>query len=460
MSEIEKALLDGIKTTLIKQGKPLTIDLYSEMMFKTLNKIIFLDSYDNITRSNNSRENIRRFSKDSYALFIINQMGNVSKDSSGNYSITKSELVRGIGDYVNKVLPRIIDESYFVRDIVIKDDINNKVSNVQYNKPSDECREAIVSGKQISVKYSEAHIFGMQAVSSVGKVRHNQEDSYYIGVHPENNKFKIMLVCDGMGGCNAGEKASNMAARELLEWFKNLPVHEFYNDDDDLVANVNNKIIDIDKRIKDLGVGAGTTLCFSIIKNDHILMASVGDSMGYVFRDGDLVYSTKPDNYIFVDSDIKKLGNKKFENISLDRFHPMSNKITAALGILDSELYGMDILKCSNIPMMDNNDYQVVLCSDGVSDCLSTDEIIDIVNDSEPSMVASNLVDGALNNRSSFKEELEKCRVKAGIVGRGTFKKIKNILDRYGMNEEFDRVINGGKDNTTAISSGIIGRGR
>lgn len=465
---VEKALLDALKVTFVRQGVPLTIENYCSSVNKSLKQIIFNSLYNSVTGFNDAREKLMKYSSDDFSRFVVSEFlkqgGSFEIDSSGNFYLEQSKVLEAIDFYSDVILPKRISKFYFFNDIVIEDVIDKFIKKVKSFKPSNECRKAVFSGEQISVKYSEFKVAGMQAVSSVGKIRDNQEDSYYIGVHPKNSKFKIMIVCDGVGGEANGEKASNLAVREMIEWFESLPEKEFYKNDDDLISSASNKLFDIDKQIRKIDGCPATTICFSIIKNNHVFIGNIGDSMGYVFSNGRLIYSTNTDGYVFADKRIKKLKIIGRNYTSFDRFAAESNRISLALGRFESDgrliIYPRDIDdKFVSIPMKNNKEYQIVLCSDGVSDCLGTDLLIDTVKNSKPGFVSKDLVELALDNNPSFDEEFENFQIKAGVISEYDADELRNIFLEYDLlNEEKRRKIVGGKDNTTAVSSGIVRR--
>ena len=177
---------------------------------------------------------------------------------------------------------------------------------------------------------------------------------------------------------------------------------------------------------------------------DNIYMCNIGDFKGFVMKDGKVVYETKTHNLV-----------EMYYKIPLDfaRFHPKSNIVVYSLGL--EGLNVGDSIYSDTIPMDRNSEYQVALCSDGVSDCLSIEQIRKIASKSDN--VAFDLVDAALNSKSSFKQELEKSKRKFGIIGRQSFRVLVDFLKNRGMGSDYENVIIGGKDNTTAVS-GVIRR--
>ena len=451
----EYLFIHGMYATLSKHGVNLSLENYSANLKNALKMVIFDNNFRCFTSSNHIREEMRKnfnpeFSCNLFAL-IKYKMGDELFDrmvpSYYEDSFNVAELLNCIDYFVDNILLNDIPKEWMDTRENIRDNnyFQDDIKKVKYFRPNNTCKKAVEDGIQFKLNHSEEKYAGMQAVSDIGKVKKNQEDAYYIGVHPQNNDFKIMLVADGMGGHVGGQYASNIAAKEMLRWFESLNANEFYNSNNDSLQGMIGKQLDyINTEIIKKYPGAGTTLCVAIVKNDNVFMCNIGDSKGFVMQDGKMIYETPTHN--FAESCLCIPGD-------FARFHSRSNVVIENLGIGD----GIVSESCyyNTIPLQKGSDYQVVLCSDGVSDCLSQDEIRETVLYSNSENMFKNLVDRALNIKSSFQTELEKSKRKFGIFGKHNFRKLLDRLRRAGMDENYERVIEGGKDNTTAVSGTI-----
>ena len=453
----EKTLLDACKATLEKQGIILSADNYYKMLSTGLKNIIEWGKYINFTNDNGHRRKMKMYSPKDFMDMICNKLIEYGEDeviyafysSDDGKSVSRSCLERCINLYSNYISSSL-DEMYMVSDdakSIVIDDFSDDLKDVRFYSPSNECRRAVMNGTQGRVKCSDAKNAGMMAYSDQGKVRNNNEDSYYIGVHPNNPDFKIMLVADGMGGHDKGEVASNIATKEMIKWFENLSEDKFYGDNRLLSMLAQSKIDDINEKINHQCYGGGTTLCFVLIKKDNIFIGNVGDSRCFITRNGRLEFTTEPDSLPI------SLGVPE----PFDKFHPKNHVIMNCLG------GGMDELELEHhfntIPMDKDGRYDIVLCSDGVTDCLDNDVIVDIMRSGVD--VSQQIVEAALSNNLSFHDELDRAKKRAGIMGRSNYKKLLNLLEKkYGMDIQHDKVIYGGKDNATAVYSGEVRRGR
>ena len=135
------------------------------------------------------------------------------------------------------------------------------------------------------------------AFSDIGLKRHKNEDAYRIV-----KGLGVYLVCDGMGGHAAGEVASSLAAHAVIDYLRE---HESE------IRNARNKPAGYFRLTHLLSdavnyacqivygkacstremAGMGTTLTMLLIVNDHAIMAHVGDSRLYLYRQGDCTTS-------------------------------------------------------------------------------------------------------------------------------------------------------------------------
>lgn len=408
------------------------------------------NNYAYFTKEAGIREKMKSFSSEEYTSFIIEKARRVLKESefqhyvleqNGKYYIEESTIEYLI-DLISKTI--LVNECIEIKPQVeifhtnIKETVI-KPQNVEFYKPSNELEKAILEGKQTSFKLTHANMSGMYAYSSVGNCRSNQEDSYYIGSHPYNEDFKLLLVADGMGGRNYGEIASNIAVKEMLLWFKSLDVQEYFSDNYQLKEEINKKIAQISNKIYRLAPGGGTTLCFAIIKKDNILIGNIGDSKAMVMENDKILTVTKSQN----------LPNAWGIPEPFDRFHKKGNVIFNFLGMPDNA----PSCSFSEVPLKKEKEYQVMVYSDGVADLLGNEEVASLARSNIGTNIACNLVNASLNNTAYFQEEMNKLE-KSYSRGEISYEEYSDILSRVNASNKKDyyEQIAAGKDNTTAVS--------
>jgi PPM family protein phosphatase len=153
-------------------------------------------------------------------------------------------------------------------------------------------------------------------LSDTGRQRTANEDSFFAG-------SPVFAVADGMGGAQAGEVASRLAA-EVLEGAE--------RGDESPEAFLRDVAIDANRRIHELAAqdeetsGMGTTFTAALVEGDEISLAHVGDSRAYLFRDGDLRLLTSDHSLVEELRRQGKLTDEEAED------HPQRSIITRALG--------------------------------------------------------------------------------------------------------------------------------
>ena len=129
------------------------------------------------------------------------------------------------------------------------------------------------------------------AKSDVGMVRKANEDSGFAG-------RTLLAVADGMGGHAAGELASSTAIATLAELdSEDVPTQDLLTSLDDAIITAAERIgqfIEADPS----RAGMGTTLTAIMWREGRIAVIHVGDSRGYLLRDGELSQITHDHTYV------------------------------------------------------------------------------------------------------------------------------------------------------------------
>ena len=216
------------------------------------------------------------------------------------------------------------------------------------------------------------------AVSDTGKLRAVNEDSF---VSEQN----ILAVADGMGGHNAGEVASAMAVQLLRAATDHLT--QTPNALAKIVTEINSAIFAAATSTTEQH-GMGTTITAMAISGDgvaplQVVVANVGDSRTYLVRAGELRQISIDHSYV---QELVTQGVITFDDA---RTHPRRNIVTRALGIDETVL-----VDSWTLPVIDRDRY--ILCSDGLIDEISDEEILAISDlHSDPQQAAVNLVAAA-----------------------------------------------------------------
>lgn len=223
-----------------------------------------------------------------------------------------------------------------------------------------------------------------------GIVRKNNQDCCYAACPDASSCFAV--VCDGMGGSNAGEVASEMAVKIISErltssWRNNITPESVVNLLTTAITAANICVFDKSFDAPEYE-GMGTTVAVVVITAGRLIAAHAGDSRVYL-ADKELRCLTKDHSLV---QDMIDSGELTEEQA---RVHPKKNYITRALGV--EEKIDIDFTECAFQP---NN--KILLCSDGLSNSLTPEQISGILRSGEPTeKLAAALVDAANENGGS-----------------------------------------------------------
>lgn len=216
-------------------------------------------------------------------------------------------------------------------------------------------------------------------ISDIGLVRTNNEDSFAILSDPP-----CYLLADGMGGHLAGEIASYESVSYLAESIKSLKknssIPEIVIQLTHLIKKTNEHVHVLSIR-NDLWRGMGTTLCLALLYKEKLIYAHVGDSRIYRIR-GRLIERMTQDHSLK-----DELIAKGEHDESLTFLY--KNVITRAIGTHPSVVPEIKVAD-----PLSGDIY--LLCSDGLTDCLTDKEILAVIlSNSSIKEAAENLVEEA-----------------------------------------------------------------
>lgn len=213
-------------------------------------------------------------------------------------------------------------------------------------------------------------------ISSILGTRENQQDTVFGNVAGEN---VIAIVCDGMGGMNGGEIASQTATTILADDYFNMEdetdIPEFFEQEaykmDDAVYALTNE--------DDEPLNGGTTVVAVIIQKDRLYWLSVGDSKIYIIRDNEIIAVNREHNYrLQIDEELKRglIDEEEYK-----AKEAQAEALISYIGIGKVSL--MDINK---VPFLLKENDIILLCSDGLYKRLPDDDIMEIISFEEPDM--------------------------------------------------------------------------
>jgi PPM family protein phosphatase len=212
------------------------------------------------------------------------------------------------------------------------------------------------------------------ARSDRGLVRANNEDSVYAGA-------RLLALADGMGGHAAGEVASQLVIAALAHLDDDEPGGDLLSQLNSAVHQGNSAIAAHVEADPDLE-GMGTTLTAILFAGNRLGLVHVGDSRGYLLRDGELTQITKDDTFVQTLVDEGRITAEEAHS------HPQRSLIMRALT-------GHEVEPTLTVREAHAGD-RYLLCSDGLSDPVSHDTILDALQIADVTESADRLIEMAL----------------------------------------------------------------
>lgn len=224
-------------------------------------------------------------------------------------------------------------------------------------------------------------------ITDVGKKRKNNEDYLFL-----DDDQKLYVVADGIGGHQAGEVASKLVVetiRDYMKQFKNGGEAEELDGSDEtlsreanrLLAGINmaNNVVYNVSHTKNTYSGMGSTVSAVYFTDKTLIYANVGDSPIYLVRNGNIELLSTTHNQF---SEMVALDPAMAMHISPEFKHILTRAIgtqkSVKTDICEIRYFKEDIL---------------VISSDGLSNKISQEEILDVINKERPDKACRSLVD-------------------------------------------------------------------
>lgn len=225
------------------------------------------------------------------------------------------------------------------------------------------------------------------AKTDKGMVRDSNQDAYAVGELPGDVAWAI--VCDGMGGAAGGNIASTLAVKVISD-----KITSSYNSKmrdasiknllDSAITAANLEVFDMAYSRPELQ-GMGTTVVAVIVRDNIAYIAHVGDSRAYIATAESIEQVTVDHSLV---QDLVNQG--KITAIEAEH-HPKKNVITRAVGVdkqVDVDFSEIDL----------SGDSTLILCTDGLSNYVTTKEMAEDINDGQYYAFADRLVKRANHN--------------------------------------------------------------
>lgn len=218
--------------------------------------------------------------------------------------------------------------------------------------------------------------FRYAARSDVGLVRSENQDSGYAGPH-------LLVVADGMGGHAGGDIASSTVIGHVVQLDDDAPGGNESGDElAHAIATANRELGRIARERPELN-GMGTTITALLRARNKLLIAHIGDSRGYVLRDGQLAQMTTDHSFVQTLIDQGRITPEQAST------HPQRSLVTR---VLTGSPRDQPDLGAREAVTGD----RYLLCSDGLSGFVADDTIAEILGEGSPDDAADRLIELAL----------------------------------------------------------------
>ena len=224
-----------------------------------------------------------------------------------------------------------------------------------------------------------------QAMTDVGRKRATNQDAFCCARLA--NGVEFMVICDGMGGHRGGNLASELAVRELGDFFSRRLTPNLRPRD--LKGLLSRAVFEVSSLIEAVAGeseafrGMGSTVVLAVRCGKKLAIAHVGDSRLYLWRGGILQRLTKDHSLVQSLIDRGEITPEEGET------HPHRNVITKALGsAVDSD----PVIAFCDVREKD----LFLLCSDGLTVPLRDGEISEIIQNTPFESLVETLISRAL----------------------------------------------------------------
>jgi serine/threonine protein phosphatase PrpC len=219
-------------------------------------------------------------------------------------------------------------------------------------------------------------------MSHTGMVRAVNED--YFGYYRIGD-IDLLMIADGMGGHRGGKVASKIAVDTVREYFEahakdNMPVESLI---DESLSTANRMIRDYASANLEL-YRMGATAILLVVKGDTAYFRHLGDCRLYLIRDGKIKRLTKDHTLV------QKMLDDGIITYAESLMHPERNIVNKALGGRFYLEYDEPVGTLKLI-----NQDRLLMCSDGLFDSMSDEEILEIAKEGDVQRCVSSLIDEA-----------------------------------------------------------------
>jgi len=224
----------------------------------------------------------------------------------------------------------------------------------------------------------------ISGLTDKGKVRTRNEDTWFA-----DSDLGLIVVSDGMGSEEGGALAAEIVAKALPEIIKQEGENLSNLSDPFAVDIISRQLVELNKNVFESArgkaglTGMGATMVMALVRGDRAMIAHMGDSRAYLFRDDFMLSLTKDHSVLRLLLDAGEITEDEITS------HPARGKITRFIGMEG------DVPPDISLIHVENGD-RILLCSDGLTNMLSEKEISEQLRKTvSPKAICRYLVDAA-----------------------------------------------------------------
>lgn len=292
------------------------------------------------------------------------------------------------------------------------------------------------------------YIFGN---TNLGKVRTNNEDAFISEIIWKNNSY-LAVVIDGVGGHEGGEIAAKIAKESIIKYLTDFQNGERLQLIIEAVNEANNAIVKAKQGMYEYrNMSCVLSACIVDLDSMQLHMAHVGDTRLYVYHNRKLEKISHDHSLVGYREEVGDLTEEEAMN------HPQRNLISRDIGSIIHKPEDEEFIESATVNIHPNS--TILLCSDGLTDLVTSKQIIDILNQKVPlNVMVDNLILEANNaggkdnitivlvktpqtesNEELVITEIEK-RVDNSIIQLNNNKTLDDIGDDKDVNKEVEKL--------------------
>lgn len=240
--------------------------------------------------------------------------------------------------------------------------------------------------------------------TSTGLVRMENEDRFVYAFYRDGNEdatpIILALVVDGVGGQNAGEKAASITVDLIPDYFEKIEGSDFLKGLENAMLAANQEVMR-QAELDPAFAGMACTCAAVALVGRRLFIANLGDSRIYLQRDGKLIQISRDHTW---ESETRQLGfgqqlgekqgNQRSHIITRYLGNPIPPKVDVGLYLREDESTHTAV---SNQGLKLGKDDRVLICSDGLTDMVTDEEINNIMAIHPTNQLVERLTTAALN---------------------------------------------------------------